>query len=137
MWWVAAAVVQLKGVASLVVSDGNTPDLVILQLGFLQTLLSNIVSIVANYIDLEDKHRKSSTAVESRWDQWAAKLLASAFSSFYEGNVSESLEWVAHVSASQSSENLLLPDVVILGKQQMSLSTLIVVKLYSDRCACL
>lgn len=62
----AAAVVQLKGVASLVVSDGNTPDLVILQLGFLQTLLSNIVSIVANYIDLEDKHRKSSTAVESR-----------------------------------------------------------------------
>lgn len=57
---------QLKGVASLVVSDGNTPDLVILQLGFLQTLLSNIVSIVANYIDLEDKHRKSSTAVESR-----------------------------------------------------------------------
>lgn len=66
VWLVAAAVVQLKGVASLVVSDGNTPDLVTSQLGFLQTLLSNIVSIVANYIDLEDKHGKSSTAVESR-----------------------------------------------------------------------
>lgn len=58
--------VQLKGVASLVVSDGNTPDLVTSQLGFLQTLLSNIVSIVANYIDSEDKYGKSSTAVESR-----------------------------------------------------------------------
>jgi len=63
---VAAAVVQLKGVASLVVSDGNTPDLVTSQLSFLQTLLSNIVSIVANYIDLEDKQGNSATAVESR-----------------------------------------------------------------------
>lgn len=66
IWLVAAAVVQLKGVASLVVSDGNTPDLVTSQLSFLQTLLSNIVSIVANYINLEDNHGKSSTAVGLR-----------------------------------------------------------------------
>jgi hypothetical protein len=57
----AAAVVQLKGVASLVVSDGNTPDLVTSQLSLLQTLLSNIVSI-----DSEDKYGKSSSTVESR-----------------------------------------------------------------------
>lgn len=66
IWLVAAAVVQLKAVASLVVSDCSTPDLVTSQLRFLQTLLSNIVSIVANYIDLEDRYGNYSTAVESR-----------------------------------------------------------------------
>jgi hypothetical protein len=79
----AAAVVQLKGVASLVVSDGNTPDLVTSQLSFLQTLLSNIVSIVANYIDSEDKYGKSSSTVESRWDHRVSLARAKCASIFY------------------------------------------------------
>lgn len=48
--------------ASLVVSEGNAPDLVISQLRFLQTLPRGIVVIAAEYIDLGDGHGESVTA---------------------------------------------------------------------------
>lgn len=81
IWLVAAAVVQLKVVASVVVSDDHTPDSVTSQLSFLQTLLSNIVSIVANYIDSEDKYDKSSTTNESRLDNFCFIFLDHSFKS--------------------------------------------------------
>lgn len=65
---VAAAVVQLKGVASVVVSNGSNPDSATSQLSFLQSLLMYIVSIVANYIDAEELSKSGipSTALEAK-----------------------------------------------------------------------
>lgn len=65
---VAAAVVQLKGVASVVVSNSSNPDSATSHLSFLQSLLMYIVSIVANYIDAEEliKSGIPSTALEAK-----------------------------------------------------------------------
>lgn len=49
----AAAVFQLKGAASVVLSGGVTSLAASMQLSFLQCLLTHIVSSVANYIDAE------------------------------------------------------------------------------------
>jgi hypothetical protein len=48
-----SAVVQLKGVTNVVISDNITSLSASMQLGFLQCLISHIVSVVANYIDAE------------------------------------------------------------------------------------
>ncbi len=44
---------QLKGVTNVVISDNITSLSASMQLGFLQCLISHIVSVVANYIDAE------------------------------------------------------------------------------------
>ncbi|CAK9279032.1 unnamed protein product [Sphagnum jensenii] len=48
-----SAVVQLKGVTNVVISDNITSLSASMQLGFLQCLITHIVSVVANYIDAE------------------------------------------------------------------------------------
>ncbi|CAK9237200.1 unnamed protein product [Sphagnum troendelagicum] len=48
-----SAVVQLKGVTNVVISDNITSLSASMQLGFLQCLIAHIVSVVANYIDAE------------------------------------------------------------------------------------
>lgn len=65
---VAAAVVQLKGVASVVVSNRSNPDSATSQLSFLQSLLMYIVSVVANYIDAEELSKSGipSTGLEPK-----------------------------------------------------------------------
>lgn len=50
----AAAVVELKGIASVVISESTTPASALTQLDFLQGLLTHVVSIVANYNDAQE-----------------------------------------------------------------------------------
>jgi hypothetical protein len=49
-----AAVVELKGIASVVISESTTPASALTQLDFLQGLLTHVVSIVANYNDAQE-----------------------------------------------------------------------------------